>query len=85
MSTEKDMWQLRHEAQSDMYKRIPRGKFGVVGVDSFDQNPDHAGEDLYLVGIYATREEAEVELASREAAQADCGIPDRYYIYEGEG
>lgn len=85
MADEKSTWELRDEAQADMYARIPRGRWGLVGVDSFDQSPRDAGADLYLIGIFDSREEAEAAQQAREDADSSCEIPDRYYVYEGRG
>lgn len=54
-------------------KAIPKKGFRVVGVDSFSR----PGEELYIVGDYETREEAETALA--EAQEEARG--DKIYIY----
>lgn len=46
--------------------------YNVVAVDGFEM----PGEGLYLVGTYATREEAQV---AAEAHHAKCG--DKAYVY----
>ncbi len=54
-------------------KAIPKSGFRVVGVDSFSR----PGEELYIVGDYPTREEAETKLAERQKESED-----QHYIYE---
>lgn len=44
--------------RKDKKKWIPTDGFNVVGVDDFED----PGEQLYLVGHYATREEAQAAL-----------------------
>lgn len=61
----------RRQAMKD--KAIPKSGFRLVGVDSFSR----PGEELYIVGDYSTREEAETALAARQKESED-----KHYIYE---
>jgi len=54
-------------------KLTPKAGFNLVGVDDFEP----AGDDLFLVGHYETRDEAEAEMDRRLAAQPS----GKYYIY----
>jgi len=46
---------------------IPSEGFNVVGVDSFEE----PGDELYLIGHYATREEAEEAKAKHKETSED--------------
>jgi hypothetical protein len=63
-------------------KRLkPVSGFNVVGVDSYERDPAY---ELFLVGHYNTREEAESVLADslKKARETD---PDAtFYIYDSE-
>lgn len=55
---------------------IPDEGFNLVGVDTFED----PGEELFLIGNYATKEEAEKERKNRLKDNPD----ERFYIYEPE-
>ena len=57
-----------------MDRFIPREGFNVVGVDSFEE----PGDELYLIGHYATREEAEAARANAERENP----MEKVHIYE---
>lgn len=56
-----------------MDRFIPSEGFNVVGVDSFEE----PGDELYLIGHYTTREEAEAAKAEHEKTTEDA-----VHIYE---
>lgn len=62
-------------------KLIPKRGFNVVGIDGFSQPGD---DDLYIVGHFETRAEAEAALAHEVAQQprGPSAIPNKFYIYE---
>lgn len=55
------------DAQAEILRFTPEEGFNVVGVDSFER----PGEALYLVGHYATREEAAAAARAHEARSGD--------------
>ena len=57
-----------------MDRFIPNEGFNVVGVDSFEE----PGDELYLIGHFATREEAE---AARATAERENPM-EKVHIYE---
>jgi len=63
----------RIEAMKEM---TPTKGFNLVGVDDYEE----PGDELFLVGNYATREAAELERSVREKASPDV----KFYIYEPE-
>jgi hypothetical protein len=76
---------LRRLAVMDaMCRSIPRGFWGLVAVDPFEHVP---GEELSLLAIYPSREEAEAALAATGTAERARKewLPQRLFIYEGEG
>jgi hypothetical protein len=68
------------EQQDRLYREIPKGRFGVVVVDTFEAPPG----DPYVLATFATREEAERVAAEKQAADGEDGF-ERYHVYEGEG
>ena len=66
---EKTQLELMQEAKE---KALPKKGFRVVGVDSFSR----PGDELYIVGDFATREEAEAKKAEKEK-----GSEDQFHIY----
>lgn len=77
MANENDTWLDRALARKKaMY---PKTGFRVVGVDSFESDPDL---ELYMVGDYETREEAEAVVAEKAKAAGRNG--DKFYVYAAE-
>jgi len=68
-------WDLVMERSKAMERFVPDKGFNVVGVDSFEE----PGDELYLIGHYATREEAEAAKASAEKSSSDA-----IHIYTAE-
>lgn len=73
--------ELRLAAITSIRNRIPVGAFGLVGVDSFEE----AGDELYLISIHMSREDAEAALAARRACEIDdpSHLEECLYVYEG--
>jgi len=61
-------------AMEQVEQMTPEKGYNLVGVDDYG-DPDDQG--LYLIGNFATPEEADTELAKRQAANPDV----RYYVY----
>ena len=57
----------------DKKRMLPKAGFNLVGVDDYED----PGEQLYLIGNYASRPEAEAEMKKRQKA----GNSDKMFIY----
>lgn len=67
------------EMFSAMDRMTPTSGFNLVGVDTFEK----PGEELFLVGHYAKRDEA-IAALRKKRSEAD---PDfyKYYVYAADG
>jgi len=69
--------QVLIDRQSELERSIPKGKFGLIGIDAFEP----AQANPYLIAIFDTHAEAEQALSAR----APDKTPARLYVHEGTG
>lgn len=66
---------LMDKMAADKAKHVPESGYNLVGLDDFED----PGEQLYLIGNFPSKEEAQAEMKKRESSKDHNG--DRMFIY----
>lgn len=85
MGSEWKALDARLKAIKQIGRRIGKGKWGLVGVDRFEDGPDDAGDELYLVAAFGSEDDANKALEAKrgfEPTEASW-IADCFYVYKG--